>query len=81
MCQKLSKTSAFDQGVMIIKSSKSLEIGTWYWSNSMQSILYKLDFHADKVCGLWSKLIIQNQSDEWMNGSVFSVEAMGQADT
>ena len=74
------KTSAFDQGVMIIQSLKSLEIDTWYWGNSMQSILYKLDFHADKVCELlWSKLIIQNQSDEWMNDPICSVEAIEQA--
>ena len=44
----------------------------------MQSTLYKLDFHEDKECELWSKLLIQNESDEWMNGSVCSVEAMGQ---
>ena len=63
---------------MIIQSLKSLEINIWYWGNSMQSALYKLDFHGDKVCNLWSKLIIQKQSDECMNGSVCSVEAMGQ---
>ena len=62
---------------MIIQSLKSLEIDTRYWGNSMQS--YKLDFHEDKVCELWSKLIIKNQSDEWKNGSVCSVEAMEQA--
>ena len=60
---------------MIIQSLKSLEIDTWYWGNSMQSTIYKLDLHGDKFCGLWSKLIIQNQSDEWMNGNA----AMGQA--
>ena len=44
--------------------------------HSIQTWL-QIDFHGDKVYKLWSKLIIQNQSDEWMNGSVCSVEAMG----
>ena len=64
---------------MLIQSLKSLEIDTWYWGNSTQSTLYELDFHGYKVCELWSILIIQNQSDEWMNDSVCSVEAMGKA--
>ena len=52
--------------------------------------LYKPDFLGDKVYELWSTinafitvpqyafLIIQNQSDCWMNGSVCEVDAMEQ---
>ena len=62
---------------MIIQSLKSLENNSWYCSNSMRRTLYKLDFLGDKVCELWSKLILQNQFDKF--GAVCSVEAMGQA--